>query len=108
MRTAKGQPAYCPPNWRLQVDGANTQWGLTTFSHHSYLHDERVLGATTDIIRNKVGDTREDVGGLFGILKVNMKNKDSIRSGGGDPRDVRAPRFAGTRTLQTSLTTENL
>ena len=78
VRTAKGQPAYCPPNWRLQVDGVNTQWGSTTFAHHSYLHDERVLGATTDIIRNKVGDTHEDVDGLFGMLKVNMKNKDII------------------------------
>ena len=70
VRTAKGQPAYCPPNWRLQVDGVNTQWGSTTFAHHSYLHDERVLGATTDIIRSKVGDTHEDVDGLFGMLKA--------------------------------------
>ena len=78
VRTGKGQAAHCPPNWRLQVDGVNTQWGSTTFAHHSHLHEQRALGATTDIIRNKVGDTHEEVDGLFGMLKVNMKNKDII------------------------------
>ena len=43
------------------------------------------LGTTSDVIRSKVGDTHEDVDGLFGMLKVNMKmlkvnmkNKDII------------------------------
>ena len=78
VRVGKGQPGHVTPNWRMQVDGVNTQWGSTTFAHHAHLHEERVLGTTSDVIRNKVGDTHEDVDGLFGMLKVNMKNKDII------------------------------
>ena len=37
-----------------------------------------MLGTTSDVIRNKVGETHEDVDGLIGMLKVNMKNKNII------------------------------
>jgi hypothetical protein len=69
VRTEKGQAAHCPPNRRLQVDCSNTQWGSMTFTHHSHLHGQRVLGATTDLIRNKVGDMHDDVDGPLGCSR---------------------------------------
>ena len=52
------------------------------------------------MIRSKVGDTHEDVDGLFGMLKVNMKNKDIII-----PFDLEAA-IRDTRVHQINLQAE--
>lgn len=74
VRTAKDQPAYLPPNWRSQLDGVSSNWGLTTFAHHEFLHRRRVLGELTDVVRNRVGSTHEDIDALFGTAKDHLKN----------------------------------
>ena len=76
VRAEKGQPRHMPPCCRLQYDGVSTNWGEVTFAHVQNLHNLRALGSTTDVRRNKVGSTHEDVDGLFSVIKAHIKNKE--------------------------------
>ena len=76
VRIAKDQPDFLPDNWRSQLDGVSSNWGTTTFAHHQFLHHRRVLGDTTDVIRNKTGSTHEDIDALFGLAKSHLINQD--------------------------------
>ena len=61
VREGKGLPQYCTPQFRGQWDGVSTNWGSVSFAHIERLHNERILGCTTDVRRNKVGSTHEHV-----------------------------------------------
>ena len=73
---AKGHAGHTPPNNRFQLDGVSTNWGLITFAHLQNLKDGRVLGDDVDVVRNPVGDTHEDVDGIFGVAHEELKNED--------------------------------
>ena len=76
VRSEKGQPRHLPPNLRIQFDGVNTNWGEVTFAHIEHLHNERAMGSRTDVRRNRVGSTHEDVDALFSMIKRHIKNKE--------------------------------
>ena len=78
LRTGKDRPDFLPANWRSQLDGVSTNWGVTTFAHHEYLHRRHVLGDLTDVVRNKVGSTHEDIDACFGIAKSHLLYKDCV------------------------------
>ena len=78
VRADKGQDHFFPPNFRIQLDGVNTNWGEVTFAHVENMHNQRAFGAQTDVRRNKVGSTHEDVDGLFSVIKAHVKNKEII------------------------------
>ena len=73
---AKGHAGHTPPNNRFQMDGVSTNWGLITFAHLQNLKDGLVLGDDVDVVRNPVGDTHEDVDGIFGVAHEELKNED--------------------------------
>lgn len=77
-RKAKGLPEHLPPNSRWQVDGVSTNWGKTVFAHIENLIKQRVLGESSDVVRNPVGSTHEDVDALFALVKRLLKNADVV------------------------------
>ena len=77
-RKAKGLPEHLPPHSRWQVDGVSTNWGKTVFAHIENLIKQRVLGESSDVVRNPVGSTHEDVDALFALVKRLLKNTDVV------------------------------
>ena len=76
VRVAKGQPEYLPPNVRVQIDGVSSNWGSTLFAHLQHQHRQHILGAHTEVDRNKVGSTHEDIDALFGTAKRKLEKTD--------------------------------
>lgn len=76
VRRAKGQPEYLPSHMRIQLDGVSSNWGQTTFAHIAHRHKQHVFGADTDVCRNNVGSTHEDVDALFGKAKSHLELQD--------------------------------
>jgi len=95
VREGKGLPPYCTPQFRGQWDGVSTNWGSVSFAHIERLHNERILGSTTDVRRNKVGSTHEDVDGLFAIIKAYVKNKEIMT-----PQELKAAILEAFRTYK--------
>ena len=95
VREGKGLPPYCTPQFRGQWDGVSTNWGSVSFAHIERLHNERILGSTTDVRRNKVGSTHEDLDGLFSIIKAYVKNKEIMT-----PQELKAAILEAFRTYK--------
>lgn len=64
-----------PPHGRIQVDGVSTNWGGITFGFMEYLVKSGVF-KSLDIARNPVGNTHEDIDGIFGVLRLFLMNKN--------------------------------
>ena len=78
VRKDKGLPEHLPPNSRWQVDGVSTNWGKVVFAHIEHLIKQRVLGDASNVARNPVGSTHEDVDALFALIKQLLKNADIV------------------------------
>ena len=81
VRRAKGQPEYLPSHMRIQLDGVSSNWGQTTFAHIAHRHKQHVFGADTDVCRNNVGSTHEDVDALFGKAKSHAERNGAVHQG---------------------------
>jgi hypothetical protein len=77
-RKKKDLPDFLPANCRFQLDGVSTNWGLTVFAHLKHLQTELVIGDDVDVCRNEVGSTHEDVDGLFGNCKTEIRKLDVL------------------------------
>lgn len=81
VRTAKGQPEYMPPHIRIQLDGVSSNWGSVMFAHVAHRQKECILGSDTEVDRNKVGSTHEDIDALFGTGKTELEKTDCVTPG---------------------------
>ena len=67
-----------PPSLRCQLGGVNNNWGKNTLAHVAHLAG--LLNAVTEatVVRNVVGNTHEDIDGLFGVIKRKFGTKDML------------------------------
>jgi hypothetical protein len=73
-QTHGGGNRSMPPHGRLQVDGVSTNWGGITFGFLEYLVRSGVF-KSLNVARNPVGNTHEDIDGIFGNLRLFLMNK---------------------------------
>ena len=76
VRERKGQPRGLPDDCRIQLDGVGTNWGKVVFAHIENLVAKGVLGGTTNVVRNPVGSTHEDIDALFAQIRNKLINAD--------------------------------
>jgi len=68
-------PAYAPPKSRMQLDGAPGNWSAVNFAFADHLVREGIL-ENAIVVRNPVGNTHEDIDGLFGVLRRFLKPRN--------------------------------
>lgn len=63
-----------PPRLHIQCDGVGTNWGTISFGFVHYLVLSQI-GTEVVMARNPVGNTHEDIDGMFGNLRKFLDNK---------------------------------